>query len=225
MGEYADEWAAKGDPNVWGFVPKIVELQSEGGASGSLHGALQGGALATTFTASQGLLLMIPNMYKIAGELTSATMHVSARTLATHALSIFGDHSDVMAVRQTGWALLASNSVQEAHDLAVIATASTLKSRVPFLHFFDGFRTSHEISKIEYIDDDTLRQMIDFDLVLEHRKRALSPDRPFIRGTAQNPTFSSNLERVQSLFHGLPQNRTGSDGSICEANWQAISLV
>lgn len=206
MGEYADEWAAKGDPNVWGFVPKIVELQSEGGASGSLHGALQGGALATTFTASQGLLLMIPNMYKIAGELTSATMHVSARTLATHALSIFGDHSDVMAVRQTGWALLASNSVQEAHDLAVIATASTLKSRVPFLHFFDGFRTSHEISKIEYIDDDTLRQMIDFDLVLEHRKRALSPDRPFIRGTAQNPdVFFQSREGCNPYFMACPK--------------------
>lgn len=206
MGEHADEWAAKGQPNIWGFVPRVIELQSEGGASGSLHGALQGGALATTFTASQGLLLMIPNMYKIAGELTSATMHVSARTVATHALSIFGDHSDVMAVRQTGWALLASSSVQEAHDFAVIATASTLESRVPFLHFFDGFRTSHEINKIEYLSDDILRQMIDYDLVLEHRKRALSPDRPFIRGTAQNPdVFFQSREGCNPYFAACPK--------------------
>ena len=206
MGEHADEWAAKGEPNVWGFVPRVIELQSEGGASGSLHGALQGGALSTTFTASQGLLLMIPNMNKIAGELTSATMHVSARTIATHALSIFGDHSDVMAVRQTGWALLASNSVQEAHDFAAIATASTLKSRVPFLHFFDGFRTSHEVNKIEYLSDDTLRQMVDYDMVLEHRKRALSPDNPFIRGTAQNPdAFFQSREGCNPYYSACPK--------------------
>src|SRR5512145_285543 len=169
MGEFADEWSAKGKPNLWGTVPLVVEMQSEGGAAGAVHGALQTGALTTTFTASQGLLLMIPNMYKIAGELTSAVFHVSARTLATHALSIFGDHSDVMAVRQTGYGLLASASVQEAHDTALIAQRASLKSRVPFLHFFDGFRTSHEVAKMEELTDDDLRQMITEDLVAAHR--------------------------------------------------------
>src|SRR5262245_25057261 len=149
MAELCDDWASKGKPNLWGVVPEIAEMQSEGGAAGAVHGALQAGALSTTFTASQGLLLMIPNMYKIAGELTPFTMHVTARALATHALSIFGDHSDVMACRQTGFALLASNSVQEAHDMAAVAHAATLESRVPFMHFFDGFRTSHEVAKIE----------------------------------------------------------------------------
>jgi pyruvate-ferredoxin/flavodoxin oxidoreductase len=187
MGEWADEWAAKREPNIWGSVPTVIEMQSEGGAAGALHGALQAGALATTFTASQGLLLMIPNMYKIAGELTATVIHVSARTLATHALSIFGDHSDVMATRQTGFALLASNSVQEAMDFALIAQAATLEARVPFLHFFDGFRTSHEVAKVEQISEEDLRAMIDEELVRAHRARALSPDRPFIRGTAQNP--------------------------------------
>src|SRR5438477_10750352 len=163
MGEWADEWAAQGAPNLWSTVPTVAELQSEGGAAGALHGALQAGAFATTFTASQGLLLMIPNMYKIAGELTPATMHVTARTLATHALSIFGDHSDVMACRSTGWAMLASNSVQEAHDFAAVAQAATLTSRVPFVHFFDGFRTSHEIAKIEELDDDDLRALYEDD--------------------------------------------------------------
>ena len=187
MGEWADEWSAGGKRNIWGTIPQVIEMQSEGGASGAVHGALQTGALTTTFTASQGLLLMIPNMFKIAGELTSTAFHVSARTVATHALSIFGDHSDVMAVRSTGWALFSSASVQEAHDLALIAHAATLKARVPFMHFFDGFRTSHEVQKIQGLSDDDLRYMIDDDLVIAHRMRALSPDRPVLRGTAQNP--------------------------------------
>src|SRR5438477_11882304 len=164
MGELADEWSAAGRKNVWGIVPDVSQMQSEAGAAGAVHGALQAGALSTTFTASQGLLLMIPNMYKIAGELTSFCMHVAARALATHALSIFGDHSDVMACRQTGFALLSSNSVQEAHDFALIAQAATLRGRVPFLHFFDGFRTSHEVAKIEKLDDDDLRALIDENL-------------------------------------------------------------
>ena len=187
MGEHADDFSAEGQTNIWGTVPLVVEMQSEGGASGAVHGALQTGALTTTFTASQGLLLMIPNMFKIAGELTSTVFHVSARSLAIHALSIFGDHSDVMAVRSTGWALLCSNSVQEAMDLALIAHAATLEARVPFLHFFDGFRTSHEINKIEELSREDLRAMIDDELVMAHRARALNPERPFIRGTAQNP--------------------------------------
>lgn len=189
MGEWADQWSAEGRTNIWGTVPTVVEMQSEAGAAGAVHGALQTGALTTTFTASQGLLLMIPNMYKIAGELTPTVFHVSARTVASHALSIFGDHSDVMAVRQTGFALLASASVQEVMDLALIAQASTLESRVPFLHFFDGFRTSHEVQKIERLTDDEIRAMIPEERVLEHRQRALSPDRPVLRGTAQNPDF------------------------------------
>src|SRR5207249_10142848 len=187
MGELAEQWAAQRKPNAWGSVPTVVEMQSEGGAAGALHGALQAGALATTFTASQGLLLMIPNMYKIAGELTAAVIHVAARALAAQGLSIFGDHSDVMATRATGFALLASNSPQEAQDMALIAHAATLKARVPFLHFFDGFRTSHEINKIEQLTREDLQAMIDDTLVQAHRQRALSPDHPFIRGTAQNP--------------------------------------
>src|ERR1700756_2847626 len=183
MGEFADAWASAGQKNLWGTVPAIVEMQSEAGAAGAIHGALQTGALATTFTASQGLLLMIPNMYKIAGELTPMVLHVPARSLATQGLSIFGDHSDVMAVRQTGFALLASASVQEAHDLALVAQAATLESRIPFLHFFDGFRTSHEVAKIELLDDEALRQMIDLELVFDHRARSLSPDHPVVRGT------------------------------------------
>ena len=187
MGEFSDEWSAVGKKNIWGTVPSVTEMQSEGGAAGAVHGALQAGALVTTFTASQGLLLMIPNMYKIAGELTPFVMHVTARTLATHALSIFGDHSDVMACRQTGFAMLCSNSVQEVHDLAMISHAATLKSRIPFLHFFDGFRTSHEVMRIELLNNDDIAAMIPDSLVAEHRKRALTPDRPVIRGTAQNP--------------------------------------
>ena len=205
MAELADEWASTGRLNVWGTVPTVVEMQSEGGAAGALHGALQGGALSTTFTASQGLLLMIPNMYKIAGELTSAVMHVAARSVATQGLSIFGDHSDVMAVRQTGFALLASASVQEAHDLALVAQAATLRTRIPFLHFFDGFRTSHELNTIEMLDDDDLRALVPEELIREHRGRALSPERPFVRGTAQNPdTYFQARETVNPFYARLP---------------------
>jgi len=201
MGEYADEWSAAGKRNLWGAVPQVTEMQSEAGAAGAVHGALQAGALSTTFTASQGLLLMIPNMYKIAGELTPFTMHVAARTLATHALSIFGDHSDVMACRQTGFAMLAASSVQEAQDLAAVAHAASLASRVPFLHFFDGFRTSHEVAKIQPLSDDDLRALVDESLVVEHRKRALSPDRPRIRGTAQNPDTFFQASEASNRFH------------------------
>src|SRR5512135_1862015 len=187
MGEFSDAWMANNQPNLWGTVPSIMEMQSEGGAAGAVHGAVQAGALTTTFTASQGLLLMIPNMYKMAGELAPAVIHVAARTLATHALSIFGDHSDVYACRQTGFAMLASGSVQEAHDLAAISHAATLDARVPFLHFFDGFRTSHEVSRIEQLSDEDLRFMIDDERVRAHRLNALTPDHPVVRGTAQNP--------------------------------------
>jgi pyruvate-ferredoxin/flavodoxin oxidoreductase len=205
MGEWADEWAAYGIPNIWGTVPSVVEMQSEGGAAGAIHGALQTGSLATTFTASQGLLLMIPNMFKIAGELTPAVFHIAARSLATHALSIFGDHGDVMAARSTGWAMLCSNSVQEAHDFALIAQAATLEARVPFLHFFDGFRTSHEVAKIELLTDDDLRALIDDARVLEHRGRALSPDHPVLRGTAQNPdVFFQAREACNPFYDACP---------------------
>jgi pyruvate-ferredoxin/flavodoxin oxidoreductase len=205
MGEFADEWAAKGQTNIWGVVPTVVEMQSEGGAAGAMHGAIQAGALATTFTASQGLLLMIPNMYKIAGELTPVVIHVAARTLATHALSIFGDHSDVMGCRQTGFAMLASNSVQEAMDHALIAHAATLEARIPFLHFFDGFRTSHEVDKIEELTDDDMRAMIDENLVHAHRLRSLSPDRPVLRGSAQNPdVFFQARETVNPYYLACP---------------------
>src|SRR5664280_730392 len=187
MAELADEWAAAGIKNIWGQIPVVQEMQSEGGAAGAVHGALQSGALTTTFTASQGLLLMLPNMFKIAGELTSTVFHIAARAVATQALSIFGDHSDVMATRSTGFALLSSNSVQEVMDFALISQASTLKSRVPFLHFFDGFRTSHEVMKIEQLTENDLRMMITDDMVIAHRNRALTPDNPFMRGTAQNP--------------------------------------
>ena len=201
MGELADEWSAHGRTNIWGAVPRVTEMQSEGGAAGAVHGALQAGALTTTFTASQGLLLMIPNLYKIAGELTAFCMHVSARTLATHALSIFGDHSDVMACRQTGFAMLCAASVQEAHDFACIAHAATLRARVPFLHFFDGFRTSHELNTVELLSDDDLRAMIDDDLVAAHRARALTPDRPVLRGTAQNPDAFFQAREACNRFY------------------------
>ena len=205
MGEFADAWAAQAKPNLWGTVPAVVELQSEGGAAGAIHGALQTGSLAATFTASQGLLLMIPNMYKIAGELTPIVIHVAARALAAQGLSIFGDHSDVMATRQTGFALLCSNSVQEAMDFAVIAQAATLNSRIPFIHFFDGFRTSHEVNKIEMLDDDDLHAMIDLNKVIEHRQRALSPDHPVIRGTAQNPdVYFQARETVNPFYNACP---------------------
>ena len=206
MGEWADEWAAKKIPNLWGTVPHVMEMQSEGGAAGAVHGALQTGSLSTTFTASQGLLLMIPNMNKIAGELTPAAFHVSARTVATHALSIFGDHSDVMFCRTTGWAMLCSNSVQEAMDMALIAHASSLESRIPFLHFFDGFRTSHEVNKIEMLAEDDMRALINMDRVFEHRRRALSPDHPVLRGTAQNPdVFFQMRERANTYYDECPE--------------------
>ncbi|HVB28827.1 MAG TPA: pyruvate:ferredoxin (flavodoxin) oxidoreductase [Terriglobia bacterium] len=205
MGELADQWAVEGRPNIWGAVPKVMEMQSEGGAAGALHGAVQAGALGATFTSSQGLLLMIPNMYKMAGELTPAVLHVAARTVATHALSIFGDHSDVMATRATGFALLASNTVQEAMDTSLIAHAATLESRVPFLQFFDGFRTSHEISKVEQIADADVRALIDQDSVRAHRERGLSPDHPFIRGTAQNPdVFFQAREAANPYYLACP---------------------
>jgi pyruvate-ferredoxin/flavodoxin oxidoreductase len=205
MGESADQWSDEGRKNIFGTVPKVVEMQSEGGAAGALHGAVQAGALGTTFTASQGLLLMIPNMYKIAGELTACVIHVAARTIATHALSIFGDHSDVMAARATGFALLSSNSVQEAHDLALIAHAASLESRIPFLHFFDGFRTSHELNKIHPLSEDDLRALIDVEFVRQHRDRALTPDRPMLRGTAQNPdTFFQAREAINPFYRACP---------------------
>lgn len=206
MGEWADAWAAAGKRNLWGTVPAVIEMQSEGGAAGAIHGALQTGCLSTTFTASQGLLLMIPNMYKIAGELTPTVFHVAARAIATQALSIFGDHSDVMAARSTGWAMLCSNSVQEAHDMACIAQAATLESRIPFLHFFDGFRTSHEVAKIQLIDDTVLNALIDEELIHEHRRRALSPDRPVLRGTAQNPdVFFQSRETANRHYGRCPE--------------------
>ena len=201
MAELADEWASHGRANVWGTVPTVMEMQSEGGAAGAMHGALQGGALSTTFTASQGLLLMIPNMYKIAGELTSTVFHVAARSLAAQGLSIFGDHSDVMAVRQTGFALLASASVQEAHDMALVAQAATLRTRVPFVHFFDGFRTSHELNTVEPIDDEVLRSVVPEALVREHRARALTPEHPFVRGTAQNPDVYFQARETVNPFY------------------------
>ncbi len=205
MGEWNDEWAAKGLKNIWGTVPHVVELQSEGGASGAVHGALTTGALTTTFTASQGLLLMIPNMYKIAGELTSTVFHVSARSLACQGLSIFGDHSDVMSCRQTGFAMLASNSVQEVMDMALVAHAATLESRVPFVHFFDGFRTSHEVQKIDDVSDETIKAMIDDDLVAAHRARGLNPEKPSLRGTAQNPdVYFQGRETVNKYYTACP---------------------
>jgi pyruvate-ferredoxin/flavodoxin oxidoreductase len=205
MGEFSDEWSAKGKKNLWGTVPTVIEMQSEGGAAGAVHGALQTGALTTTFTASQGLLLMIPNMYKIAGELTSTVFRVAARAIAAHTLSIYGDHQDVMACRQTGWAMLSSGSVQEAHDFAAIAQMATLKARVPFLHFFDGFRTSHEVTKIFQLTDDDLRALIDEDLVRAHRARSLSPEHPVLRGTAQNPdVYFQMRETVNPYYTATP---------------------
>jgi len=205
MGELADAWAAAGEKNLWGIVPVVQEMQSEGGAAGAVHGALQAGSLTTTFTASQGLLLMIPNMYKIAGELTSTVFHIAARSLATQALSIFCDHSDVMAARATGWGMLFANSVQEVMDFALIAQASTLEARVPFLHVFDGFRTSHEVMKIEKLSEEDIRAIIDDDLVRAHRLRSLSPDRPVLRGTAQNPdVYFQARETVNPYYLATP---------------------
>jgi pyruvate-ferredoxin/flavodoxin oxidoreductase len=227
MGEWADQWREQQQKNIWGTLPTVIEMQSEGGAAGALHGALQAGALGTTFTASQGLLLMIPNMYKIAGELTPAVIHVAARSIATHALSIFGDHSDVMAARATGFALLCANSVQEAGDFALIAQVATLESRIPFLHFFDGFRTSHEVNKITLLHDDDLRALIDDTLVHQHRQRALSPDHPLLRGTAQNPdVFFQAREAINPFYRACPTivqdvmdrfaQRTGRSYRLCD---------
>ena len=205
MGELSDQWSSQGTPNLWGTVPSVIEMQHEGGAAGAIHGALQSGALATTFTSSQGLLLMIPNMFKIAGELTATVFHIAARTIATHALSIFGDHSDVMSARSTGWAMLCSNSVQEAHDFALISQAVTLEGRLPIMHFFDGFRTSHEVSKIEQISHEIVRKMISDDLVQAHRARALSPETPVVRGTSQNPdVFFQMRESINPFYTALP---------------------
>ena len=213
MGELADEWSFQHKKNIWGAIPQIIEMQSEAGAAGAMHGALQMGSLATTFTASQGLLLMIPNMYKIAGEQTPFVMHVAARALATHALSIFGDHSDVMSVRSTGFAMLSSHNVQQAHDMAAIAHAATIRARVPFLHFFDGFRTSHEESRLTRIEDDVLQAMIPESLVLENRARGMTPDNPTIRGTAQNPdVYFQGREAANPLY----------DGSVCRTDGAQI---
>ncbi len=226
MAELADQWSSERRPNVWGTVPTVIEMQSEGGAAGALHGALQAGALATTFTASQGLMLMIPNMYKIAGELTPAVFHVAARSLAAQGLSIFGDHSDVMAVRQTGFGMLASASVQEAHDLALVAQAATLESRVPFVHFFDGFRTSHELNTIDSLSDDDLRALVPEQLVRAHRGRALSPDRPFIRGTAQNPdTYFQGRETVNPVYERTPVIVERAMRQLAERSGRAYELV
>ncbi|HEX3005452.1 MAG TPA: pyruvate:ferredoxin (flavodoxin) oxidoreductase [Angustibacter sp.] len=226
MAELADEWSSRGRPNVFGTVPGVVEMQSEGGAAGALHGALQSGALATTFTASQGLLLMVPNLYKIAGELTSAVIHVAARSIAAQGLSIFGDHSDVMAVRQTGFALLAAASVQEAHDLALVAHAATLRTRVPFVHFFDGFRTSHELNTIELLSDDDLRALVPEDLVRAHRERALSPERPFIRGTAQNPdVYFQARETVNPFYARVPEVVELVLGELAERTGRPMHVV
>ncbi len=201
MGELADAYSAQGKTNIWGTVPLVVEMQAEGGAAGAVHGALQTGSLTTTFTASQGLLLMIPNMYKIAGELTPTVFHVSARSVAAQALSIFGDHSDVMAARSTGWGMLSSGSVQEAHDFALISQAASLASRIPFLHFFEGFRVSHEVNKIEMLTDEDLASMMDMETIHSHRARAMSPDRPVLRGTAQNPdVFFQARESVNPFY-------------------------
>jgi len=229
MGELSDQWSSEGKTNIWGVVPRVVEMQSEAGAAGALHGALQGGSLATTFTSAQGLLLMIPNMYKIAGELTPAVIHVAARSLATHALSIFGDHQDVMAVRQTGWAILASNSVQEAMDFALIAQAASLESRIPFVHFFDGFRTSHEVAKVEQLAVEDMQAMISDDLVRRHRESALSPDHPFIRGTAQNPdVYFQAREAANSFYLAAPtivQNAMDKFAAITGRQYKLFEYV
>src|SRR6186997_1934998 len=206
MGEWADEWSSNEIKNIFGEVPKIIEMQSEAGAAGAIHGALQGGALASTFTCSQGLLLMIPNMYKIAGELTPAVFNIAARAIATHALSIFGDHSDVMATRATGFGQLFGNNPQQAMDMAMIATAATLKARIPFLNVFDGFRTSHELNKVSVIPADIIKKMIDEKAVDEHRNRGLNPEHPFVRGTAQNPdVFFQSREACNRFYNHVPE--------------------
>ena len=225
MAELADEWSAKGVKNIWGNVPDVIEMQSEGGAAGTVHGALQTGSLTTTFTASQGLMLMLPNMYKIAGELTPAVFHVAARSLAAQGLSIFGDHQDVMAARTTGFAMLSSASIQEAHDFALIAQAATLRSRIPFIHFFDGFRTSHEVNKLELIPDEQIREMIPDSLVFDHRKRSLSPDNPFIRGTAQNPdVYFQGRETVNLFYDKTPAIVEGAMNALFDLTGRQYQL-
>ena len=225
MGEWADKWSADGIKNLWGDVPQVVEMQSEGGAAGAVHGSLQAGALTTTFTASQGLLLMIPNLYKIAGELTSGVIHVASRTIATHALSIFGDHSDVYAARVTGFAMLAASSVQEAHDFALVSQSATLKTRVPFLHFFEGFRVSHEIAKCERMSDDDMRALIDDDLVDAHRRRGLSPDHPELRGSAQNPdVFFQAREACEPFYAATPAVVQGAFDTLAERTGRSYKL-
>ncbi|RKZ92803.1 MAG: pyruvate:ferredoxin (flavodoxin) oxidoreductase, partial [Gammaproteobacteria bacterium] len=205
MGEWADQWSSDGQVNLWGTVPHVVEMQSEAGAAGAIHGALQAGALTTTFTASQGLLLMIPDMYKIAGELSPTVFHIASRSLACQALSIFGDHSDVMTARMTGFGMLCSNSPQEVLDFALIAQAASLEGRIPMLHFFDGFRTSHEIKKITLIDDDTLHNMIEDKWIAQHRARAMTPDKPVLRGTSQNPDiYFQARETVNPYYDKMP---------------------
>lgn len=229
MGEWADEWSAQNRPNLWGTIPAVAELQSEGGASGAVHGALQAGALTTTFTASQGLLLMIPNMFKIAGELTSTVFHIAARSVAAHALSIFGDHSDVMAARASGFAMLASNSVQEVNDFALIAQAATLKARVPFLHFFDGFRTSHEVLKIQQLTDDQMRAIVSDEMVRDHRERALSPDHPVLRGSAQNPDVFFQAREAGNKFYaacpGIVQQVMDEFASVTGRTYKLFDYV
>ena len=218
MAEHTDDWAANGKKNIFGQTVKVIEMQSEAGAAGTVHGSLSAGALTTTYTASQGLLLMIPNMYKIAGELLPGVFHVSARALASHALSIFGDHSDVMACRQTGFAMLCSNSVQEAMDLAAVAHLSAIKGRVPFLHFFDGFRTSHEIQKVECLDYDELAKIVDMDAVNAFRRRSLNPEHPVLRGTAQNPDIFFQAREACNPYY---ENIVG----VCEDYMKEISRI
>ncbi len=226
MGEFADEWSSKGRKNIWGQVPRIVEMQSEAGAAGTMHGAVQAGSLATSFTSSQGLLLMLPNMFKIAGELTPAVLHVAARAIATHALSIFGDHSDVMAARSTGWAIIGSTNVQEAHDVAAIAHTASLRSRIPFLHFFDGFRTSHEVSRVQLLTDDELRELVDPADVLAQRARALNPARPVLRGTAQNPdVFFQGREAANPFYDATPGIVAGAMRQFGELTGRHYDLV
>ena len=226
MGELADDWATAKRENLWGQVPDVIEMQSEAGAAGTLHGALQKGALATTFTASQGLLLMVPNMFKIAGELTPAVIHVAARTIATHALSIFGDQSDVMHARTTGWAMLASSSVQEAHDFALVAHAATLRARVPFVHFFDGFRTSHELAKIVPLTTEDMAALIDTDAVIEFRRRGMNPDTPDVRGTAQNPdVFFQGREASNPYYLAVAGIVQATMDSLAERTGRRYHLV
>ena len=226
MGEWCDQWASEGVKNLWGTIPSVVEMQSEGGAAGAVHGALQTGALTCTFTASQGLLLKVPNMLKIAGELTPTVFHITARTLATHALSIFGDHSDVMLARTTGFAMLSSASVQEAMDFALIAQAATLESRIPFLHFFDGFRTSHEVSKIELVDEDIIRKMINEEFVIAHRQRC---DEPGPAGAARHGAEPGRVlpgaRGVQSVLRQVRRHHRQGDGQVCRHHRPPIQAV